>query len=255
MELRKVKLVLILLFAALNVLLLVLMLNSVPTGEISPQILKNAKAALAVNGVTLKCEIPAYNPDTGIPEYADTSYDANAMGELLKQSGGNGLITFNEDNSVVIYNIADAKISKIIFVKELQKYITNLLARLKINMEGFVPDSTSTYILKLSKNLYAYDCTAEMVISEAGIEYLKIKHRELIRTYDVSPIIPAYQILMRNYNKGGTVIDSIDLGFIAYKLTGDAQNLSYTPAWRVISAGRTEVKYFRAYTGDEIINY
>ena len=264
MDLRKVKTVLILLFAVLNVILLTLLIRSFSTGRIDALVLKNAKVALTNNGVELKCPIPAANPEIGIPEFADTSYDTSAMSDLIKQLGPNSGITFNDDNSIVIYNIPDEKISEIIKPAELDKYIAALLARFKINMSGFVQDSSITYengkqnlnyILKLAKDIYSYDCTAEMVISDTGIEYLKIKHLELVRTYDISPIIPAYQILMKNYNKGGTIINKIDLGFITYRLTGESKNPSYTPVWRIISADGDEVSYYRAYTGEQIFIY
>jgi hypothetical protein len=261
MDLKRVKVVLIVLFAALNIFLFILIFNSTAAGTVDRQVLKNARAALVSNGVDLRCAIPSYNADTGIPEYADTLYDDNAISLLIRQSAENGFITFNSDNSVVLYNMHDEKISKITDQKELDQYIRNLLARFKLNMTGFVLDSSATYengkrnltyILKLSENLYAYDCTAEIVISDTGIEYLKMKHRELVGTFDASPIIPAYQILMMNYNIRGTVINRIDFGFMAYRLVGEALNPSYTPAWRIISADGADVRYYKAYTGDEI---
>ena len=159
--------------------------------------------------------------------------------------------------------MTDAKIAEISDEKALSTYISQMLKGMKIDVDAFVQDSLTiiddkrkiiTFIEKSGRNIFSYDNNIEVVITPDGIEYLRIKQRKLIKTYDYAPILPAYQILLKNCNEAGLVIDKIDLGYVGYKISIDSKKMTYVAVWRVVD-NTGIAKYYRAYTGDEILIY
>jgi hypothetical protein len=262
MEWTKAKWILIVLFAALNVFLAVLVINTTPAAgqTVDAGILAKTGSILAARGYVLSCDIPDRNPDMGAPEFRDFPLDKEAVAAAVAAAGDNAQLTFDRDGSVVIYHFPAPASADQDDPALLDAAVALALKGIGLDMAGFVRDSESVlaegrrsliYVGQYSRDTYDYSSRVEIILSHDGIEYLRFRKRILTGIFDTTPIVPAYEVLLAKYAAGGDEIVRIGLGFVEFRASRDASDLSDTAVWRVVTAAGGE-RYFKAYNGEEI---
>ncbi len=277
MDWSKVKNILIILFIALNIFLLVNIIDISTNDVVSKKTLNNTVKILNNNGVTVECKIPTYSQPTGTPEYTENVLNRGViLGKLLGNislpsldvtQDGNTIESSSkwirfDGNSFEYGNSNPTESIDINSLDDILQCVRNLLKDTGIPFERFVPDypklmpsSDSDVLVALrerSDNYILFDNSIKIIASKDGIVSLVLSYRKLIDITQPRSITPVYQILIKNFhNRSGTVITSIDFGFKMIKLDNETNSFVDVPVWRIMSSeGITE--FYRADNGEPI---
>ncbi|HHV58982.1 MAG TPA: hypothetical protein GXX49_01525 [Clostridiaceae bacterium] len=277
MDWSRVKNILIILFIALNIFLFVNIINISVSDNVSKKTLNNTVKILNSNNVALDCKIPTYSKDTGTPEFEENvlsrgiilgklmgniqlpSLDATQDGNLIESNGkwivfnGNGFEygNSNPDGNININSIDD-----------IVKNIKLMLKDTQIPLGGFKPDYPEIKKLDEGKvmvtlreqkdGIIIFDNRITVVATEKGIISMALDYRKLVDITQPRKIIPAYQILIRNFHrKSGTTITSIDFGFKETPLDNEPARFVDVPVWRIMNQ-EGQAEFYRADNGEQI---
>jgi hypothetical protein len=273
----KAKSILIVMLLLLNIFLVVSIGFYKLEDGISRETLSNTVEILSSRGVTVKVDIPLYNRYTPSLICEGGSYDAaDITARILgwdiilppnvadgeKIISGSQKISFNNKSSFVYSNSSPSETLKVDNIKSAESAARNYIDSLGINAEKFVldryvknPDATYTLVfIEKYQKFFVFDNFIEITLGKDGVTYLE-SHSRKIKGFNANamPIMPAYQILLKNYSGYENItITGIDIGFKGY-ITEDQEmrESSEGPAWRVTAEGG-KVRYFKATDGEEI---
>lgn len=239
MDWSKAKNVLIIIFIALNIFLLANIVFYNLGQGISEETILNTERILRNGGIVVQCDIPTYNSPTSSIDYESYKFDKQQIKDKLFGEG--------VDNSDK---------------KQVEKYVRKVVKDIGINLDSYILDQFTMDIngmvhlvfIEQFDGLLVFDNYVKIILSESGITYFECsfkKVRGLVN--EKQDIIPAHQILLKNYSGGGSVvITGIDMGFKGYSSDSNTKKSSQSPVWRITEQGGV-FRFFSAIDGTEIL--
>ncbi len=276
MDWARAKSILIFVFLLLNIFLFI---NLRPYYYNTDDTVKNisvTKSILKERGYVLGCSIPGDSGKAAMINYQMAHLDRkkiidkllghiDALPEIIDNtvefSKGKKKLTFAVDNNFHYQDKPDGKLD-VGNKKETEKYILKYLKNLDMGITDFYLDyartnsnKSVTYVFNEKyKDFLLYSSFITVIVSDKGITDIQsyfIKVKSL--TYTNTKIVPAYQVLIKNFTKGNkTVIRSIDLGFRGLYL-GEKGEFSENVVWRVKTGDGTKTpRYFSIIDGQPL---
>lgn len=279
MDWSKAKNVLIILFLALNIVLLVnFLLIKVDMG-ISEGTLRNTEKVLAERGIAVNCDIPRYNVDNVILNFEMSEAVKNNIIKAFTDSKelpgelyigqtyilSESKLEIKDDGAAIITKKNINNGLKKLDAESIKEHLQNSLKNIGLPLKDYVEDDvyasgadgkTMRFVEKY-KGYLIYDNYFEYsILSDGNLQiefnYKKISGLKNDRATQIE-VKPVYQLLLNNYTKGkASSIDSIDLGFKCSSADADSVLVQERPAWRVMVDGG-KADYYSIYTG-EVIN-
>jgi hypothetical protein len=234
------------------------------------------KKILRERGYVLGCSIPGDFGKAAMIDYQMAQLDRKKIIDKLlghidvlpeiidntvKFSKGKKKLEFAVDNNFHFQNKPDGKLD-LGNKKETERYILKFLRSLDLGVTDFYldyertnPNKSVTYVFNEKyKDFLLYSSFITVKVSDKGITDIQsyfIKVKSL--TYTNTKIVPAYQVLIKNFIKGNrTVIRSIDLGFRGLYL-GEKGEFSENVVWRVKTGdGSKTPMYFSIIDGQPL---
>ncbi len=210
---------------------------------------------------------------TGISGIADSDI---VNGKEIKSGDGSGVIVFMDSLEFVYEKDRTANASDVLVTPgdlpsadNIGKEVIKLFKRAGLPVSGFITDSATAgesgqngqggqggqsitvTMLSTYKSSVFFDI---YIIAEAdvtGIRKVECSIREIEGFSEPKQIIPAYQILLKYYGREGETITDIDFGYKLHKIEPGAQGYDI-PVWR-IRTGDGSVRFFKAYSGEEVL--
>ena len=254
MDWSKAKNVLIILFLLLNGFLAIYLFMFYGIDS-SKKNIGNTENILIERGYTLETRIP--NIKNGYKlKYENVEFDRNLIAQqLLETQGindkinenesfqrGSKSLTFLSKNSFVYIDNEPKQIININEKANAEKYVKEVLDKLKLPYIDLYLDAyefnndksiTLTFTEKYNKYLI-FDNNAKVTVTDKGITSMNCKFVK-VKGFETNKIdiIPAYQILLREFLKGSNgVIISIDLGYESF-IENATKESSNNPVWRI----------------------
>ena len=272
MDWSKAKKILIYIFIFLNIFLAINIISLTSKNKVSKQVIADTLRVLENSGVQMKCAIPDYAEDTGIPVYKLLQLDKvkiiyNLTGKSVNvkdiENGtpvntGNGEITFYNDSCFSFKRVSKEVNKETISVNDAEKTIKEIFEKSGFSVSAFQLDKSSvnddgTVEIKLVgtyNKIIIFDSYIKARVAKNVILDMECSLKAVDSIKEPKKIINAYQILLKNFNVKDTIITRIDFGFKNYKIDPGVQG-SDIPAWRIITEDGSE-RYFKAYNGEEI---
>lgn len=281
MDWRRAKNVLIYIFIVLNIFLFVYLMFFGRHGGEAENNIVTAVEILQDRGVELKCKIPD-TEDSHRIRFESLTLDKESIASKLLDSGENNSYTitqggeFNngtkkltfDDSSSFTYKNSDPKGEVDISDRgNTVKYCLRFLEDINLPVSEIYVDTyeknydgTVTIAFKEKHKKYiVFNNDITITINKNGITQLKCSLIKIIGFDDtkIKKIVPAYQILLRNYiqHSRTTTITDIDIGFNFTGFTKGKRGTSTSiiPIWRVREQNGTD-KFFSAIDGIPIEN-
>jgi regulatory protein YycI of two-component signal transduction system YycFG len=267
MDWSKSKIVLIILFVALNVYLGFNVIKYYQSDNISGETITEVQKLLDNNGVAVNCDIPVetkcYRLNYTIAEFDQIKVIKTLLGETNISSKdiqeGKGLVKGSkslefENQNIIKYSNKDPhEFVDTSNYDEVITYCKYFLTLIGVSSSEYVvedygenKDSSITLLLtEKYKGYLVYNNFAEIKISKKGIISLKCGKVGIIGLEkNKIDIVPAYKILIKNYvGSKNTVIKNIDLGFHCI-YPSEGTNYQAVPEWRIKS--KDGIRYFTA---------
>ncbi|MCX8130858.1 MAG: two-component system regulatory protein YycI [Clostridia bacterium] len=273
MDWSKAKSVLIVVFLILNAFLSVYLISLYQGNSVHRKNIINAVKILEDKGIKVMCKIPETRDSYSI-NYENSVLDKNMIASVLFGSNmisgaiingqemqrGSKRILFT-DNSSFLYTDAKLVQNTQIFEKEkIVKICSKLLADLKLPVSDFYLDSYVTQpdgsvnliFIEKVENYIIFSNRFEMSFYNGEIIRLKAAVAKINKgqKIKIKNIVPAYQILLRNYiGESNIIVNGIDLGYDCRYLE-EGTSSTTSPIWRV-RTGDGKERYFRAVDGQE----
>lgn len=282
MDWAKAKSVLIVIFLALNIFLASNLGMQKIGNNASKEVLTNTVEILNKKEVTFECQIPSYNGYG-----ATVTFDVNGtpvdkliitsrlMGESFRNEAeaakdneiihGTKRLQFGSDSSFTYKDSNPAEKLNITGKEKAEKYVSELIKDLKLPVnskyilyksDSNADNSYSVTFVEKYNDFLIFNNSVEATVSSSGIHSLDYKFRKIGKNgfvKDTEKVLPAYQILLKNFNSGSkTVITNIDLGFSTSKASQDTKGLLESPVWRIKTKDSPVPLDFNAYTGAAI---
>jgi hypothetical protein len=145
----------------------------------------------------------------------------------------------------------------------LQSSVKGFLADRGVDMSPFAldyfergADGATLQYVQTYKGMPVFDSVVRVRADAAGgVEEIEVRHRGIKGVSRNKPmnVIPAYQVVLKNYRERGQAISSIDIGFMGQNTSADNQFVESEEGavWRIRSDGGAD-RFFEALYGDEI---
>ncbi len=272
MDWKSAKTILILVFAALNLVLAITLYQNIKGGEISQETIYNTQKILEQNDVHIECPIPRYTGKDYILQYEETILDKKKvlnsfLGDKYSIISNNMYIkgteklAFNSDCSFEYIdtgsNLKITSQSK----SSVEAYLKELSKKTGIPFNEFQLDSFSSLLSgegtrAVYKGVYngysVFDNYIEVIVADSGLKSLKLHYKKpmAITGRDVK-VIPVYQILITKItNYPGIFISDVDMGFKGLtKVDKETKTLYEGLSWRIKTDDGKEF-YFNATNGE-----
>jgi len=221
MDWSKAKSVLILVFIILNIFLAYNIMLLYNDEGISAHIIENVENILMDNGVELKCQIPV-NVDGSVYGIDETYKGVVVLADELIIDGIIPRIEYKgqkEEVEIIYEKLPEDLVGENI---DYAKEVRRILKKIKLPMDELfldrqlIPERKGRIELKYVEkkdNMLFFDNVLNIII-ENGKMYMKITYKKYKHLSNSnSNVVPAYQILLRNFHKDKKVfIESIDIG-------------------------------------------
>ncbi|HEX3029166.1 MAG TPA: two-component system regulatory protein YycI [Clostridia bacterium] len=276
MDWARAKSILIFVFLMLNIFLFVNLRPYYHNSDDTVKSISVTKKILRERGYVLGCSIPEDFGKAAMIDYQRAQLDRktildkllghiDVLPEIINNtvefSKGKKKLTFAVDNNFHFQDQPDGKLD-VGNQKETEKYILKYLKSLDLGVTDFYLDYASTnsnksvtYVFNEKyKDFLLYSSFITVMVSDKGVTDIQsyfIKVKSL--TYTNTKIVPAYQVLIKNFIKGNkSVIRSIDLGFRGLHL-GEKGEFSENVVWRVKTGDGTKTpRYFSIIDGQPL---
>lgn len=268
MDWSKAKNILIVIFLALNIILLYKNYDTISTGASIPkEILTNTEAILKSRGVSLNCRIPTrekkaeiksdsfvYDRDGIVRQLLDMNVPEKDIADDKELVGKNGSLLFKDKGFTYICNEPTGR-EKITSKSEAENLVNKFLDGLNLPMTEYILESSkkvsdSGFDLKFIhkyQDYFIYDEYIKAVVGNNGIKKIEYSYSDVKAIEEVSEkkIDDAYQVLIKATDIKDTSIEAIDIGF--KKDESDEYTKSSYPVlkWRVVLSDGTE-RYYNA---------
>ena len=266
MDWAKAKNILILLLLALNTLLAALLIIRY-TGGTDGKLYANVANILLERGITLKCEFPKKITDSGLLKYGDGARYVENCAKILFNNGGEAArIEMLGRESVRYENAGPGENLNTTTSQTLDSDIRRTFTEWGIDLSGFITDYTAetgggghyfNYIYVYGGKPVFDNNISVAVNKDGGITEATVSYREIKSASGDSlmKVVPAYQVILKNYYESGDVIASIDIGFMGQNTARDNPFVESEEGavWRVKLEDGSE-RFFEATYGDEIFH-
>lgn len=270
MNWSKAKTILIIIFAAMNIFLLINLIKIYSNDETALNI-TNTEKILKDRGYILNCDIPG-NIHSGMLNFETGDFDRRKIGEKLlgvkisadgelgdgfEYTSGDRSLKFQPGN-VIIYNDKNPSDNVDIYdIRKIRKYAESFIKDLDIPANQYFAEkynsdgSITLYYKQKYKGFLIFYNEAEVTITEKGITGFRCKFIKPLGIAAAKKIVPAYQILLKHFDGGdNTVITSIDAGFVGSFHQSSVQ-ASEALVWRIGIDGQKPL-YFNAVNAEKI---
>jgi hypothetical protein len=217
-------------------------------------------------GITILCDFPKQVTSSEVLYYG---YGANYVKSCEDALYGGEFTVFQRfgDESFRYTNLKPKENLNTTSMSVLDTAIRGALAAKGIDLSGYTTD----YSIKSGDGSYIYQYIREYkgklifdsyfivtVNREGGIAEITISYRE-INTASLDKlmkVMPAYQVILKNFNESGDVIVSINIGFLGQNMDpiNKYKESKEGAVWRVRLEGGAE-RFFDAAYGEEIYLY
>ena len=269
MDWARAKNILLILLLALNVVLAASILNRMLGGGADRELYTGVTRILDGRGVQMRCDFPRQIKNSELLIYGDGVRFVDNCARALNIGGAtaSGSVEMLGRESLRYTNESPDVFLAASTPPAADTEARRFLAGAGIDIDGFKTDYITAYTDGGYHIQYIYDYKGNLVfdsrvevtlegdggVSEITISYREIKSASLDRVMDV---IPAYQVILKNYIDGGVVIESISIGFMGQNTARENPFIESEEGavWRVrLDDG--SVRYFEATYGDEIFLY
>lgn len=278
MDWARAKSIFIVVLLCLNIFLGYFVFTYFTGSGIPKETLANTESILASRGVTLDCDLPAYNRKTPSLIYGNGAFDGKLLAEGLLDLGsasimeggirdgtvwknGSRSLTFANSYTFTYTDSAPGEKVRLSDQGAVERTIKTFLEGAGLKISEYIFDNmirnengtlTLQYIRKY-KGFPVFDSTLDCTVGPAGITQLQCRYRDILGfSSEKRSVVAAYQILLKDsVNYGNAVITQIDLG---YRGNGeqDAHTKQSTerPVWRVKIKGRNAPVFYDSDTGE-----
>lgn len=264
MDWAKAKNILILMLLALN-LLLASMLVSRLAGGADRDLYAGVTNIMDERGISIQCGFPKKITDSGLLIYGDGARYVETCAKILYNNGGGAArIEMPGRESLRYFNAAPYENLNAVTAAALDTAVRKVFAEWGIGLSGFITDYTwdtgdggyiFDYVYEYDGSLVFDNNISVTVNGEGGISEVTINYREIksASSANLMKVIPAYQVVLKNYYGGGDIITSINIGFMGQNTVRDNPFVESVEGavWRVRLDDGSD-RYFEAAYGDEI---
>ena len=268
MDWARAKKILIIMLAALNLTLTAAIINRAIGGGADKNFYSNVTKVLNERGVTMQCEFPKQITSSELLIYGDGArFVENCAKSLLSIDRGAAWVEMSGRESLRYVNFRPDECLNTSSIATLDTEVRRVLGEWGIDLTGFTTDYAARaangeynfqYILDYKGKLVFDSNINVFVNTDGGIEEILISYREIkgASIDKLMNVIPAYQVLLKNYYEDGAVIESISIGFMGQNMARDNpfKESDEGAVWRVRLDDGSE-RFFEAAYGDEISQY
>jgi len=267
MDWGRAKNILIILLAALNLILAAALFNRMAGGGAERELYAGVARILDARGVQILCDFPKQVKNSGLLIYGDGVRFTDSCARALGGAEAPGSVEMLGRESLKYTNGQPGELLDTTTPAAADAETRQFLASLGIDISGFrtdyIAENTDSgyniqYVLDYKGSL-VFDSRVEVVIDGGGgVTEIAISYRDIKSTSpdQLMDVIPAYQVVLKNYVEGGAAIESIDIGFMGQNTARDNPFIESEEGavWRVRLADGS-VRFFEATYGDEIFMY
>jgi regulatory protein YycI of two-component signal transduction system YycFG len=268
MDWSKAKNILIVIFLALNIILLYKNYDTISTGASIPQeILTNTKAILESRGVKLNCKIPTrekkaeiksdsfvYDREGIVKQLLDMNVPEKDIEEGKELTGKKGSLVFNDKGFTYICYEPGGR-EEVTSESDAEKLVDKFLKSLNLTKSGYIlenskKDSDGNFELKFIhkyEDYFIYDEYIKAIAGNNGIKKIEYRYSDIKDIVEISEkkINDAYQVLIKAVDIKDTGIEGIDIGFKKDESDEFTKSSYLVLKWRVILSDGSE-RYYNA---------
>ena len=268
MDWAKSKTIMIVMLLALNLFMAGFLINRELGDSADNAFYANVTDILNGRGVTLNCKFPKKINDSGLLIYGDGARFAANCAKAL-DGRGDAEVEMTGRESLRYHNPNPDENLNVSSIPALDAAVRKLMRETGIDLANFKLDYSSEnsreyavgdgyflqYVLEYDGNL-VFDSNVNVTVTRGGgISSIHINYREIKSALGEKhmKVVPAYQVILKNYHNGGDVIASINLGFMGQNTARDNPYVESEEGavWRVRLIDGSE-RFFEATYGDEI---
>ena len=273
MDWARAKNILIVLLFALNLTLAATIVNRAIGGSADRELYSSITRILNDRGVIMQCDFPKQITSSELLIYGDGArFVENCAKALNNRNKGAAVrdssrVELLGRESLRYTNPRPDEALDTASIQILDTAIRRVLGEWGIDLTGFTTDySTKSgdgsffyqYILDYKGKL-VFDSNVNVSVNEdGGISEITLSYREIKSASldKLMKVIPAYQVLLKNYYDSGVVIVSINIGFMGQNTARDNPFVESNEGavWRIRLDDGSE-RFFEATYGDEIYLY
>ena len=266
MDWARAKNILIAVLLVLNVFLTSAIIARLTGGGADRELYSGVDRILSDRGITMLCEFPKNIKDSGQLMYGD---GARYVENCAKALNGSGAKTSSVEilgrESLRYVNPSPGEGLNTESLPALDDSIRKIFSEWGVDLTRYVTDCMESangggfyyrYILKINERLI-FDSNIQVYIDmDGGVTDIAMSYREIkpdpLET--LISVIPAYQVIIRNYYVSGTAIASIDLGYLGRNTARENPFIESEEGavWRVILDDGSE-RFFEAAYGEEVL--
>ena len=268
MDWARAKNILIILLFVLNLTLTATIVSSAIGGSADMELYTSVTHILNDRGIIMLCEYPKQITSSELLIYGD---GARFVEHCAKALSSRGIISARVEmlgrESLRYTNAHPDEDLDTDSISVLDTAIRALLEEWGVDLAGFATDYATRggdgsfnyqYILDYKGKL-VFDSNVNVTVDEdGGITEITLSYREIkAASLDkLMKVMPAYQVLLKNYYESGDVIISINIGFMGQNTARDNpyKESDEGAVWRVRLDDGSE-RFFEAAYGDEIYPY
>lgn len=280
MDWSRAKNILILIFILLNVFLSAVIINELRGSRVTKETISNTRLALKERGVEVNCSIPYYNGSAGNLAYKKVSFDRKKLIQNIFGTFGDGAdiddlpvqevverdakeLRFKDEYSFSYKDMEPGgMISGLNNSDQIQGYVEKILKGLEIPVLDYIIDSVeqdkkgvTTYIFRQKyKNFWIVENHITVSLSDKYLEVV-CRYQKVDGIRNGKKVMPVHQVLLKNHDTIKDItINRIDLGFKNPERDDGGRESDGIPVWciEIQDKGKTVIRYFNAYDGDEI---
>jgi len=268
MDWARAKKILIVLLVMLNLTLTAAIISRAIGGGADRAFYSNVTRVLGDRGVTMRCDFPKQITSSEQLVYGDGARFVESCAKaLISVDRRAAWVEMPGRESLRYINLRPDENLNTASVSALDADIRRVLGEWGVDMAGFTTDYTAKtangehyyqFILDYKGKL-VFDSNINVYVNgDGGIAEIAISYREIkgVTIDKLMSVIPAYQVLLKNYYEEGAVVESISIGFMGQNMARENpfKESEECAVWRVRLEDGSE-RFFEAAYGDEIARY
>ena len=266
MDWARAKTILIILLFVLNLMLTGSIVSRAIGGGADRELYASVLRIMSNRGVKINCDFPKQITSSELLNYGDGKIFVDKCAAALAV-GDASRVEMLGIESLRYSNLHPDEKLNTSSIAALDAAIRKAMKDKGIDLSGFTTDYATQsghgsyffqYILDYKGKL-VFDSNINVTVSlDGGISEITINYREIkgASVDKLMKVMPAYQVILKNYNESGDVIDSINIGFMGQNAQRDNPFIESEEGavWRVRLNDGTE-RFFEATYGEEIYLY
>lgn len=277
MDWSKSKTIMIFVLLVLNIVLLANILAYRIVERVPRETIANTRVILENRNVRLKCDIPEDRGEIPAIIYENNQFDkaeivkrltgiTDEKGEVVVRDNQiikrEKRIILEDGNTLLYVDMNPEDKVNINSMDDIEKFAGKFLSAFGIRVSKYKLDEGSrndegevrlVYIKRFGK-YFVYDNRIDLIIGKNGVKSMRYSKSDVKKlSSDSVKVMPAYQVLLKNFNKEeNVVIKAMDIGFKSFEKGEEEIETQEWPKWRVVLDDGTE-RFFNAVNGDEFL--